>query len=1337
MRPEFPRLTSRTRGAAIALAIMVALSTSALAQLGTFDSQFDGELWRLRRELTPGGGAIPAGLAFVNGTMFVADSANRTVIAYDNAGQLVSIPGAQWNTADPLSPAFGLVPHQLAAAVVNVNGTDRDALLISDEQSNRVAAFDVTGAYLFTLRLQRPAELPPLPLTISIGQIAMSPGARFNFTTATSTLTLTGAFAAGWFEQEYSGHVFSGALAFAGASATFMASGVEFLATPTSVLTGTESDPVAPPPLYVHGVTFDSNGNLYVLDAYTEGLHVYGPAFTHLFTFGTPEAGGGSAEFYEPWGLAFWPDATGTSGRILVNDTYNNRIMIYRPVDGDDAGTVIDALQFETVIEDFVAPAAAIEVFSIAVDPETATIAVTDFAQPRVVVLQRPRLAAFNLQLLDDADQIIPSVCADTSYKVRFSLTVPAGLAAVNGVMPTLLIDGVPASAVPVPAATYPSTQLAAGEVMTFTYSLPGIAADVAIVAGAIASDTSDIASRSATIAVAQCQGETDPTTFTLVPAIPAQVSGWTPVPEGRMYSVTVNAQDDDGLERVEYELHGATQTPGTVTFDDGPTGASVLVLIPEFGRTTLRYRARDGNGIWSEWQLFDVRVKQVLDRSTNENVAAEFRVGDPEGTGFTYSVQGLPEGMSFSSSTGQFAGVISFDANQPYSTDPVLSTGVYNVVVTETAPGGASSSVGFTWTINNVNRSPIIANPAIAGVAVLQGTPFELQINGADPDGDPSLFTINGYGVNTGQDLPLSIDPVTGVISGVFPMDSDTEYQINVALAECSERTVAPPCNLSIFPGNKLATLLGFSLVVLDTNLPADIVNPGPQSSVEGAVVTLPVHASDAEGDALTFEAAGLPAGLSIDPMTGVISGTVSYDAAGSHAVTVEVNDHVNTPNRSVAFSWTVTATNRPPLLSVPDRVHIEGDTVSSGAALTAFGFDPDGSTLTFVSASGLPPGAVVNAAGVLSGAFGFSAAGVYTVTVRVSDGTAVTDDSFIWTIYNVNGAPTLTPVNQTSREGGVVSYQLPASDPDGDALIFSINGLPPGLMLNESTGLISGTVAPNSIGVYTVNIGVGDLVESGSLSLLRTITWTITSNHPPTANNDVATVTQGSSVSIDVRGNDADPDNDPLTIANITPPTSGLAVLNAATGTITFTAASPTFVGASTFSYTISDGSVTSTATVTVTIVASNAAPVCTAATGGEIWPPNHKRFYAAPIGGVYDPDGNPIAIAITGIFQDEPVDSTGDGQFAHDGRVENGQAWIRAERSGHGNKAAGNGRVYEITFTATDGNGGSCTGSAFWTVPHNQGQSSSAIDDGTRYDSMSATAGARDKNQKSPKP
>jgi hypothetical protein len=157
--------------------------------------------------------------------------------------------------------------------------------------------------------------------------------------------------------------------------------------------------------------------------------------------------------------------------------------------------------------------------------------------------------------------------------------------------------------------------------------------------------------------------------------------------------------------------------------------------------------------------------------------------------------------------------------------------------------------------------------------------------------------------------------------------------------------------------------------------------------------------------------------------------------------------------------------------------------------------------------------------------------------------------------------------------------------------------------------------------------------------------------------------------------------------------------------------------------------------------TIITDNRPPVCSAVTGGEIWPPNHKKFYAAPIKGVTDPEGQAITILITGIWQDELIDSTGDGKFSPDGQgVGTSAAWVRAERNGHQNKATGNGRVYEILFKATDSKGASCSGSVIWTVPHDQGQGSTAIDSGVRYDSTGIIPGARDKSQihqNSPKP
>ncbi|MCH7837165.1 MAG: hypothetical protein IIC26_01505 [Chloroflexi bacterium] len=148
--------------------------------------------------------------------------------------------------------------------------------------------------------------------------------------------------------------------------------------------------------------------------------------------------------------------------------------------------------------------------------------------------------------------------------------------------------------------------------------------------------------------------------------------------------------------------------------------------------------------------------------------------------------------------------------------------------------------------------------------------------------------------------------------------------------------------------------------------------------------------------------------------------------------------------------------------------------------------------------------------------------------------------------------------------------------------------------------------------------------------------------------------------------------------------------------------------------------DGGV-GTGTILVEVLPSNSLPVCSSASSsvGLIWPPDHQ-FVPVNILGINDPDGDPIFVTIDGIWQDEPVDTTGDGSFTPDGQgVGTNTAEVRAERTG--TKAVpGNGRVYHIFFTANDGQGGSCSGEVSVGVPHDQGRGSVPIDDGALYDS-----------------
>jgi len=119
--------------------------------------------------------------------------------------------------------------------------------------------------------------------------------------------------------------------------------------------------------------------------------------------------------------------------------------------------------------------------------------------------------------------------------------------------------------------------------------------------------------------------------------------------------------------------------------------------------------------------------------------------------------------------------------------------------------------------------------------------------------------------------------------------------------------------------------------------------------------------------------------------------------------------------------------------------------------------------------------------------------------------------------------------------------------------------------------------------------------------------------------------------------------------------------------------------------------------------------------------LWPPNNK-FVPVEVLGVTDPDGDPVTITITAIMQDEPVDTFGDGSFTPDGEgVGTSTAQLRAERSGAA-KVPGNGRMYHVFFTASDGRGGTCSGEVVVSVPHNIKKP--AVDDGPLYDSTALT-------------
>ena len=305
-----------------------------------------------------------------------------------------------------------------------------------------------------------------------------------------------------------------------------------------------------------------------------------------------------------------------------------------------------------------------------------------------------------------------------------------------------------------------------------------------------------------------------------------------------------------------------------------------------------------------------------------------------------------------------------------------------------------------------------------------------------------------------------------------------------------------------SFFPGNASAGIIGvpsangtstFSLQVTDaashsasttasfiiTSLRILDVSPLPQCVVNVAASNYTFSTSGASG-AVTWSLANgsLPAGLSLNANSGVLSGTPS--GAGSFNFSIRATD--TTPTAVTAnFS----------LLVSP--VWFNGSSALGNAAVgTAFTTTlvPLGGTgpFTFASAGTLPPGLSLNSAtGVLSGT-PTGGNGTYRFNVTISDSTtAQVTRAFALNVQNPSSLPSV--FNQSPPPdltlGAPTVYALNASG-GKQPYSWNVTGLPPGLAL-RTTGLSSGNLAltdidaeiygaATSVGTYSVTVTLTD---------------------------------------------------------------------------------------------------------------------------------------------------------------------------------------------------------------------------------------------------------------------
>jgi hypothetical protein len=646
------------------------------------------------------------------------------------------------------------------------------------------------------------------------------------------------------------------------------------------------------------------------------------------------------------------------------------------------------------------------------------------------------------------------------------------------------------------------------GDALVFTAT--GLPASLTMSAGGLLSGTpliTDIGVHNISVTA------TDPTGFFVVDSFVLTVNGMpvldTPIADQAVdendvvnIDISGNFSDPDG-DLLTFTAGGL---PASLTMSAAGT-ISGTVLMADIGVYNVTVTATDPGTLFAtDVLVLTVNGNPVLDTpldaesavegdAVNLDVSGNF--SDPDGDVLTFTATGLPASLTMSAAGVATGTLIAADI------------GAHLVTVTATDPAGLFIAGSFTLTVT-VNEDPVL-DTALTAESVTVGEPANIDVSGnfSDPEGATLTFTAAG--------LPASLSiSAAGVITGL-PISAELgPYIVTVTATDPVGALVMGSFTLTVNAAPVVATPLGGQSVAEGDSLNIDIA----------------ANFSDPEADALTFSASGLPASLAIS-VSGVITGMPVVADIGSHVISVTATDP---GGASVADTLTLTVNaNQAPVLDTPlnDQTATEGDAFSIDVAGNFS--DPEGNALTF-SASGLPSSLTISTAGTITGTPVSADVGVHVIAVTALDPAGATAvDSFVLTVESINLPPVLDSpiVDQTVVIADSINIDTSSnfSDPNGDTLTFTANGLPGSLSMTAG-GVVIGVATVGDIGIHSITVTATD--PSGE-SVVDTFTLTVAANQTPVLNSPLAdqTAKADSALSFSVAANFSDPDGSPLTFS------------------------------------------------------------------------------------------------------------------------------------------------------------------------------------------------------------
>ena len=506
--------------------------------------------------------------------------------------------------------------------------------------------------------------------------------------------------------------------------------------------------------------------------------------------------------------------------------------------------------------------------------------------------------------------------------------------------------------------------------------------------------------------------------------------------------TVTLSATNSGGTGNATLTLTITSGGTPVINLGTGfTTGAMTLNGAAKLNGTRLRVTDGGGGGAASAWYNTPVNIQKFT-----SNFSFQIPGGtNPTADGFAFVIQG-----GSSSALGSPGGGLGYGPGAPGWTTAAIPNSV---------------AVKFDL-YNNINEGSDSTG---------------LYVDGASPTIPAVDMTSSGVNLHTtdvfnvqisydGTNLTMTITDATtnATFTQAWPINIPTTVGGNTALVGFTGGTGQ---------FTAIQEIIGWTLSSTTGAAAPVITSASTASGTVGSAFSYQITATNAPS---SYGATGLPAGLSVNSGTGLISGTPT--TAATSTVTLSASNGGGTGTATL----TLTINN-------PAAPVITSASTASGTVGSAFSYQITATNApSSYGATGLPAGLSVNSGtGLISGTP--TTAATSTVTLSASNGGGTGTATLTLTINNP-AAPVITSASTASGTvGSAFSYQITATNAPSS---YGATGLPAGLSVNSGTGLISGT--PTTAATSTVTLSASNGGGTGT----ATLTLTITSGGTPVIN-------------------------------------------------------------------------------------------------------------------------------------------------------------------------------------------------------------------------------------------